>query len=73
MSIKQDAIQLLSAHRYTPDMLLTKLRQEPDTSMIFYDEKGDQWHFVIRHRCRHYLMVKTGHMKQYEEVSMALY
>lgn len=65
-SIKTDAIDFLSQHHLTPEMILMKLEEIPIITL-----KGDnrsEWTFVSRHRCRRYLMAKSSDMKRFEEI-----
>ena len=65
-SIKIEAIGLLSQHRLTPELILMKLKDH--TEIVLKDENRSEWTFVMRHRCRRYLMAKSSDMKRFEEI-----
>ena len=47
-SIKIEAIDILSQHRLTPELILMKLKDHPE--IILKDENRSEWTFVMRHR-----------------------
>lgn len=71
MSIKSEAIDLLSQHKLSPDLLLVRLEKVP--SITLQNENKENWTFVMRHRCKRYLMVKSAEMKKYEEIYCKTY
>lgn len=71
MSIKSEAIELLSHHKLSPDLLLMKLEGVP--SITLQNENKENWTFVMRHRCKRYLMAKSAEMKKYEEIYCKTY
>jgi len=71
MSIKTEAIDLLSQHNLSPDLLLVRLEKVP--SITLQNENKENWTFVMRHRCKRYLMVKSAEMKKYEEIYCKTY
>ncbi len=71
MSIKSEAIELLSQHKLSPDLLLMKLEGVP--SITLQNENKENWTFVMRHRCKRYLMAKSAEMKKYEEIYCKTY
>ena len=70
-SIKSEAIDLLSQHNLSPDLLLMRLEGVP--SITLQNENKENWTFVMRHRCRRYLMAKSAEMKKYEEIYCKTY
>ena len=71
MSIKSEAIDLLSQHKLSPDLLLVRLERVP--SITLQNENKENWTFVMRHRCKRYLMAKSAEMKKYEEIYCKTY
>jgi hypothetical protein len=71
MSIKSEAIDLLSQHQLSPDLLLVRLEKVP--SITLQNENKENWTFVMRHRCKRYLMAKSAEMKKYEEIYCKTY
>lgn len=71
MSIKSEAIDLLSQHKLSPDLLLIRLEKVP--SITLQNENKENWTFVMRHRCKRYLMVKSPEMNKYEEIYCKTY
>jgi hypothetical protein len=65
-SIKTEAIDCLSHHRLTPELILMKLEENP--VIILKCGNHSEWTFVSRHRCRRYLMAKSSDMKRFEEI-----
>ena len=70
-SVKQDAIDALSFHSMNPDTLLFRLSTDPTRAIVLEDEHHVKWTFVIRRRCRSYLMAKSAQMKRLEEIHSA--
>ena len=70
-SIKTEAIDLLSQHNLSPDLLLVRLEGVP--SITLQNENKENWTFVMRHRCKRYLMAKSAEMKKYEEIYCKTY
>jgi len=70
-TIKTDAIDLLSQHCLTPELMLMKLVDRP--VIILKGEDSLEWTFVLRHRCRRYLMAKSSDMKRFEEIYVTLH
>lgn len=60
------ALHVLNYNRMHLERILLELSARP--SYVLVDEDGDEWTFTTRRRCRLFLMAKTRHMKQYEEV-----
>jgi hypothetical protein len=71
MSIKSEAFELLSQHQLSPDLLLVRLEKVP--SITLQNENKENWTFVMRHRCKRYLMAKSAEMKKYEEIYCKTY
>jgi hypothetical protein len=71
MSIKSEAIDLLSQHKLSPDLLLVRLEGVP--SITLQNDNKENWTFVMRHRCKRYLMAKSAEMKKYEEIYCKTY
>jgi len=71
MSIKTEAIDLLSRHNLSPDLLLVRLEGVP--SITLQNENKESWTFVMRHRCKRYLMAKSAEMNKYEEIYCKTY
>jgi|LauGreSuBDMM15SN_2_FD.fasta_scaffold1380335_1 hypothetical protein len=71
MSIKSEVFELLSHHQLSPDLLLVRLEGVP--SITLQNENKENWTFVMRHRCKRYLMAKTAEMKKYEEIYCKTY
>jgi hypothetical protein len=71
MSIKTEAIDLLSHHNLSPDLLLVRLEAVP--SITLQGENKESWTFVMRHRCKRYLMAKSAEMNKYEEIYCKTY
>lgn len=71
MSIKSEAIDLLSRHNLSPDLLLFRLEGVP--SITLQNENKESWTFVMRHRCKRYLMAKSAEMNKYEEIYCKTY
>ena len=71
MSIKSEAIELLSQHKLSPDLLLVRLEGVP--SITLQNENKENWTFVMRHRCKRYLMAKSAEMNKYEEIYCKTY
>jgi hypothetical protein len=71
MSIKTEAFDLLSQHNLSPDLLLVRLEKVP--SITLQNENKENWTFVMRHRCKRYLMVKSAEMNKYEEIYCKTY
>lgn len=71
MSIKTEAIELLSRHNLSPDLLLVRLEGVP--SITLQNENKESWTFVMRHRCKRYLMAKSAEMNKYEEIYCKTY
>jgi hypothetical protein len=69
-TIKTDAIDLLSQHCLTPELMLMKLVDRP--VIILKGEDELEWTFVLRHRCSRYLMAKSSDMKRFEEIYVTL-
>jgi len=71
MSIKSEAFELLSQHKLSPDLLLMRLEGVP--SITLQNENKESWTFVMRHRCKRYLMAKSAEMNKYEEIYCKTY
>jgi hypothetical protein len=71
MSIKTEAFELLSQHQLSPDLLLIRLEKVP--SITLQNENKESWTFVMRHRCKRYLMAKSAEMNKYEEIYCKTY
>lgn len=71
MSIKSEVFELLSQHKLSPDLLLVRLEGVP--SITLQNENKENWTFVMRHRCKRYLMAKSAEMKKYEEIYCKTY
>jgi hypothetical protein len=71
MSIKTEAFELLSQHQLSPDLLLLRLEKVP--SITLQNENKESWTFVMRHRCKRYLMAKSAEMNKYEEIYCKTY
>lgn len=65
-TICHDAIQLLSQHRLTPEVILIELEKTPVITL--QDEHSSSWSFVKRNHSRRHLMAKTNHMSHYVEI-----
>jgi len=65
-SIQFDAIELLTHHRLTPDMLLLQL--ETQSVIALQDKYKSIWTFVKRKHSRRFLMAKTEYMDKFEEI-----
>jgi len=68
-ALSNDVSQLLVQHRLTLDLILLLL--ETESPIVLKDEQKMAWTFILRKRCRRYLMVKTNHMKKFEEIYSA--
>jgi len=65
-SIRIEAIELLTHHRLTPDVLLLEL--EKNSPITLEDKHKSIWTFVKRNHSRRHLMAKTDHMDKFEEI-----
>ena len=68
-SIQFDAIELLTHHRLTPEVLLLQLENQP--TVILQDKYQSIWTFVKRNHSRRHLMAKTNRMNKFEEIYCA--
>lgn len=70
-SIKTEVIDLLSQHNLSPDLLLMRLERVP--SITLQNDNKEKWTFVMRQRCKRYLMAKSAEMNKYEEIYCTSY
>lgn len=65
----QTAHSVLERHGIDPKALALQLSASVQRSITLLDEEDTEWIFMVRRRCRLFLMAKHAAMKKFEDVT----